>query len=231
MIVGHDLGFVFVKTSKTAGTSLEIGLSKFLGPGDVISTMRPEDEEIRRSLGYRGPQNNMAPFWEYRPADVARLVTRGERRERFGSHTSAHEARRVLGKEKWENYFTFCFERNPFERVISQYYWWQGKGKGTASLEQFITRGSGLESLKGRGSGLYMEDGKMIVDQVYRYEDLEEALVDIAGRLKLPEPLTLPRSKSGTRTDRRPYQEVLTPAQQDRIRSVFAEELVMFGYA
>ena len=37
MIVSHDRRFIFVKTSKTAGTSVEMQLSVFCGPDDIVT--------------------------------------------------------------------------------------------------------------------------------------------------------------------------------------------------
>ena len=57
MIVSHRHRFIFIKTRKTASTSIEIALSQFCGPEDIITPIHPDDEAIRRSLGYPGPQN------------------------------------------------------------------------------------------------------------------------------------------------------------------------------
>jgi hypothetical protein len=37
MIISHKHKFIFFKTKKTAGTSIEIALSKYRGPDDVIT--------------------------------------------------------------------------------------------------------------------------------------------------------------------------------------------------
>lgn len=229
MIVSDELGFVFIKTNKTAGTSLEIGLSRFCGPSDVITTLRPDDEVVRRALGHRGPQNHLAPWWDYRLDDVGRLLRRQRRLERYVSHMSATAVRTLIGEARWRDSFTFCFERNPFERVISQYYWWRGRG-AAATFDEFLDCGTGVESLKRKGSRLYCDGGRIAVDRVYRYEDLDDALDDIRRRLGLPEALRLPMTKSTHRTDRRPAAEVLTPRQQDRIRELFADELRLMHY-
>ena len=57
MIVSHQHRFVFVKTRKTAGTSIEIALAQHCGPDDIITPIDEVDEQIRRNLGHRGPQN------------------------------------------------------------------------------------------------------------------------------------------------------------------------------
>lgn len=39
MIVSHGLGFAFIKTNKATGTSLEVELSRFCGPADIITRL------------------------------------------------------------------------------------------------------------------------------------------------------------------------------------------------
>ena len=43
MIASHQHRFIFLKTRKTAGTSVEIALSKVCGPDDIITEISPED--------------------------------------------------------------------------------------------------------------------------------------------------------------------------------------------
>lgn len=51
MIVSDRYGFVFLKTRKTAGTSIEIALRQFAGPDDVFTPLGRGDERICRELG------------------------------------------------------------------------------------------------------------------------------------------------------------------------------------
>ena len=52
MIVSHAHKFIFIKTKKTAGTSLEIALSKYCGAEDVLAPLVDHDEKAR--FGHRG---------------------------------------------------------------------------------------------------------------------------------------------------------------------------------
>ncbi len=57
MIVSHARKFIFVKTRKTSGTSMEISLSTVCGPDDIITPISWEDELVRLDMGGRLPQN------------------------------------------------------------------------------------------------------------------------------------------------------------------------------
>jgi hypothetical protein len=57
MILSHTHRFIAFKTRKTAGTSFEIALSKHMLAQDIVTPIAPADENIRKTLGYTGPQN------------------------------------------------------------------------------------------------------------------------------------------------------------------------------
>lgn len=120
MIILHDQKMVFVKTRKTAGTSVEIALSTLAGPNDVITPVSPDDEALRVEAGGRSPQNYRGRVSELRPRHV-KVFAKRRWPNRFYNHISAVEARDHLGQPTWEDYFTFTIERNPWDRLISHY--------------------------------------------------------------------------------------------------------------
>jgi hypothetical protein len=209
MILSHRHRFIFVKTHKTAGTSMELMLSAICGDEDVITPLAQEDEEQRRALGLRGPQN-----------------THVEGVLRFYNHMSALVIRSVVGTQIWGNYFKFCFERNPWDKLISSYYW-EFQHEPRPSISEF------LRSKKARTAssfGLYTIDGKAAVDRICRYENMAAELVDLRARLQLPELPELPRAKSRFRADRRHYSEVFSAEDRELAGELFAREIALLGY-
>lgn len=228
MIVSHEHKFIFVKTKKTAGTSVEIGLSKYCGARDVITPISPGDEKLRAELGHRGAQHYRVPLSMYDAKDWARLLARG-RAVIFYNHMPAKDIRKYIGTDVWNSYFKFCIERNPWDKVISWYYWRHPK-EPRPTLSEFIQ--SGEANLVGGPGGfdMYTIDGEIVVDKVCLYENLEEELKAVRERLNLPGPITLPRAKGGVRTEKRHYRDVLNEADRSKIAKVFAREIAYFGY-
>lgn len=224
MILSHKYKFIFIKTNKTAGTSVEIALSRFCGENDIITPLPPEDEKIRKNLGYRGPQNyQMSLPWEYGWSDVKRLFRRKKRKKRFYGHMSAAEVKSLVSKSVWSTYFKFCFERNPFERVISQYYY-RLQEEPRPSMDEFLSSRA-VPFLKKFGVELYTIDGEIAVDKVCLYENLEVELEQIRLLLGIPEKLQLPAAKGGFRKDKRNYREILSANQIARISELFEQEI------
>jgi hypothetical protein len=227
LIVSHARRFIFLKTKKTAGTSMEIALSSLCGSEDVITPIPERDEEERRRLGYRGPQNCGVRPGRYRSSDALRLVLHRKPLS-FYNHTPALTARRLLPRDVWEGYFKFCFDRNPWDKAISHYYW-QGGGARFASVKEFLLSGRGQPY---SNYHLYSIRGFPAVDRVYRYEEMESSLDDLSGRLGLDRPLRLPefRAKSRTHVDRRHYREILSAEEVEMIAVACAREIRLLGY-
>jgi hypothetical protein len=128
----------------------------------------------------------------------------------------------------WSNYYKFCVERNPWDRLLSLYYW-RNETEPRPTISEFLESGV-PKILKSRGFDSYTIDGAVAVDTVCRFENLEEELERIRVRLGLPERIDLPRAKSSSRKDRRSYREILNEDERETIRALFKEEIALFGY-
>lgn len=228
MIVSHQHRFIFLKTNKTAGTSIEIALSRECGPDDIITPIAPEDEAVRRRLGHRGPQHHLAPLRDYGPRAVGRVLLRGRRKLRFYNHMSAAEVKARIPADAWQGYYKFCFERNPWDRFLSFYYWRHPR-EPRPSIEQVLDSPA-TQALKEWGWNVYTIGGQVAVDRVCRYEELAAELDQVRRTLGIAEPLELPVTKAGTRRDRRSYREILTDSERDKIGRLFADEIRLLGY-
>jgi hypothetical protein len=153
MIISHQYKFIFIKTNKTAGTSVEVALSKYCNNDDIVTPISDKDEKIRSELGYQGPQNYTASFGEYGLLDYVKFLFLRKQKMNFYNHMSASEIKRLVGDNIWHSYYKFCIERNPCDRLISHYYWVNRKDKKPSFSEYLSSQKPQI--LKQRGIGLY----------------------------------------------------------------------------
>ncbi|NEO99049.1 MAG: sulfotransferase family 2 domain-containing protein [Symploca sp. SIO2E9] len=231
MIISHKYKYIFLKTTKTAGTSIEISLSRFCGKDDIITPISSKDEEIRKELGVF-PQNCIytrpLELKEYRPKHLRSLILEGKQPQletKFWNHMPASKIRKAIGTKIWNSYFKFCFVRNPWNRAVSRYYWNIEKTGKTESLTESLQQNNPNSNFY-----IYAIDNKLAVDYVGKQESLMEDLCSVCDRLGIPFDKWLPKAKGGARKDRRHYSEILTEEQANFIREKCAAEIEWFGY-
>ena len=225
MIVSHKHKFIFIKTYKTANSSVEIALSKYCGPNDILTPLTKQDELKRKEFGYRGAQNYFIPFKNYSLRDYMRALYQGKRLK-FYNHVGADYVKRFMKPELWCEYFKFCFERNPWDKMVSWYYWTY-KNEPRPSISEFL---NSEEAQYIDGVNQYSDSSGILVDKVYFYEDMENAMLDFSKRLGLYEIPNLPRAKTKYRDRSKTYREVLSEEDKKLIESRFSKEIELFNY-
>jgi hypothetical protein len=226
VIVSHEYRFIFIKTRKTAGTSLEVLLSGLCAEGDVVTPiLPPEPGHVPRNYeGMFDPRPEMRAGMP-----LQRTLQDLVRRRRYFNHMPASLARARLSKRLWRDYFTFSIERNPWDKTISHFHSRQRLQGDQLTFEEYLARGDLCLNYP-----IYTVPGdprRLMVDRVIRYEQLDSDLADVLGPLGVPfkPPLGI-GAKGGYRTDRRPYQEVYTSEQRDLVARAFAPEIELHGY-
>jgi Sulfotransferase family len=229
MIISHQHRLIFVKTRKTAGTSIELGLRRLCGPNDVITPVG-EDEKLARSLGLPRPQHTYIPVPRMDARALAMLLRRG-RRPSFYNHMPARRIRAIAGRRTWDDYLTVAVERNPWERALSLFHWlmhWQGNAAIT-ELTTFLRHATRQRPMALSNWWLYTVRNTVVVDRVLRYEDLDLELKRLWRQLG-HEPPELPRAKASHGNDRRHHREVMSSADRDLVAAACSREIDHFGY-
>jgi hypothetical protein len=235
VIASHARNFIFLKTHKTGGTSIEMALSAHCGPADIVTPLAPEDERGRAPGGMVRARNYADPHTE--AAFAAAVVKRDDRAARtvmnslpdaghFYNHMAAFDARLKLPAAFWSGAFKFAVERHPYEKAVSWTWFHLHRIKRPpgdfaaifADAPQFID-----------DTPLYLSDGKVAVDRLLRYEALDVELAEVTAKLGLPA-LNLPRAKGQFRQDPRPAGEILTQAQKRMIHAATARTFEIMGY-
>jgi hypothetical protein len=239
MIISHSRRFIFVKTLKTAGTSLEMALSKYCAPGDILTPLIPEEEQERQRIARIGAQNFQRPLREYGLRKRLRLWAARRRESKFGEHTPGWLIRRRVGEEIWRSYFKFAVVRNPFDRCVSRFYYTRKYFEDTGAAEiwdrddfdQFLRYHPEQINENWR---MYTEKDEIVLDRLVRYENLEEDLAEVSRRIGLPKNLYEDLRDIRAKGDYRPKgarpQDLLNDRQRRLVSILCRNEIETFGY-
>jgi hypothetical protein len=227
MIISHKHKFIFIKTAKTAGTSIEVFLCKHCGPMDIVTPIAPSvaGHQPRNYQGFINP----IPEILQRPSKIFSVLKYSvTTRDKFYNHMPAYEVRNRVPTDVWNTYFKFCLERNPWDKVLSHYHMHAAREGGSLSLDEYLARGrfpiNYFRYTDRSGT-------RIIVDRVLRYEKLTAELGEVFGQLNIPFNGTLGvAAKSEYRKDRRPYREVFNEEQRKIVERAFAKEIELHGY-
>lgn len=160
MIVNHRYKFIFVKTRKVGGTSLEVALSKYCDADDIVTKIIPgEDQRIIR--GYQGPTNYKKYY--------------------FKNHTPAYYIKEQLGTDVWNSYTKFTVLRDPVDFVVSDYYW-----KHKKNLPDFDQWVDTLARHHFANWQIHTIDNQPVLDYYVLYERLNKDLTKLSEKLGLP---------------------------------------------
>ena len=228
MIISHRHRFIYLKTIKTASSSVEAALSQLCGPDDVITPAVTEVMAVRTgrpAQNYRldHPLVPKRPLWR-------RLLRRPERSYHpsvgYYEHMPAWRVMQYVGPEIWQTYFTFTFERNPWDRQVSYYHFKQRNKDTPISFETFLKkkRSSFVPNFE-----IYTVDGKPCVDFVGSYERIEDDFdlalesIGLKGAVRLPS-LNVSRGRS------RCYKPYYDDGTRALIGAWYEPEISTFGY-
>lgn len=173
----------------------------------------------------------------------------------MGTHDHALWAKEKLSGE-WNNYYKVGFVRNPWDRLVSWYTMIREKGAMTwkkrifgrrryndltqyvlsnsNSFEEFIYKCTDtIDDIDGRKSILYNqidylsdENGKLIVDFVGRFENIEEDSKKVFENLGF-ENVSLPHKNS---SKHRNYRTYYTEETREEVRRRYSRDIDFFGY-
>jgi hypothetical protein len=235
MLISHRRNFVYTKTVKTAGTSVEAYFERYCMTEQeekewILSHKRETYESEAGIIGCRGIKTNSKWF----------------------NHKSALGIKNEIGPTLWEKYFKFCVIRNPFEKVLSMYYF-KNPPKGgylnkrnrkvvfpafakiennKVEINQFrewvVKQEFGVLIDRDK----YMINDSICMDYFIRYEKLHEGIQQVCDVIDVPYiPENLPNLKAGIRPVDRKLDSYYDRESKDIILKLFEFEFDYFGYS
>ncbi|MEQ8403741.1 MAG: hypothetical protein RKE49_01500 [Oceanicaulis sp.] len=212
-IVSFQYNFVFIKTTKTAGTSVEIELSRRVEPGAVVTPVLPVED------GHH-----------------ARNYQDGAGETRFFNHMTASLIRERLGRERFDAMFRLTIEREPVDKCLSHFHMLKNRAdehglppaeRRALTWERYVEAGKfPIDTAK------YTDPEApqgVLVDRVLAYESLAETLPAVMEAQGLNGFALHARAKSQYRRRRLVTRDDVTPAQRRAIYAAFLPTVTLTG--
>lgn len=249
MIISHEFRFIFIKTAKTAGTSVEVFLSPLCGSGDVFTPFS-EPEESHTPRNYHGRFNlvkDLGVKWRFLKQKkelsatwpIRELILQYMKGVRYYHHIPAWQVRNRVSQDIWQEYFKFCVERDPFEKVLSAWWWYNHKKGMNSTLDDYLDIFERWTRSRDHAVGMWPynylnytdpETGRLLVDRIIPYERLKDDLPVVFEELNITADFGMfPNAKGGVRPGA-VYRDQFNLNQRDRVYALFKDEFEMHGY-
>lgn len=215
MLVSHRKKFVYIKTVKTAGTSVESYFEKYCMPKGEWEFTHSREQYVSDTgvIGYRGPQAKSKEWF---------------------NHMRALEIQNRLGKQVWDEYFKFCVIRNPFDKLVSLFFFRLYKGaikfeKDDKPVQNFRTWLGTDVPVPDRN--MYTISGQICIDYFIRYEDINAGVKHVCEQLGVPfRPERIPVLKAGFRDHSISLCNYYTEELLSKVAEAYAFEIEQFGF-
>ena len=204
VLVSHIYNFIYIKNIKVAGSSVESFFGKYCqDPSKKYHYNDKIDESIDKFgiIGSRLTQNKK--IWH--------------------PHKSATLIKRDLDANIFNKYIKFCVIRNPYDKMVSRYFW-------DKSTEKFIDYAKHTNV-----SNLYFHsiDGKSVCYYYIRYENLTNDIIKLCKKLGIKDYdiKNLPNHKSTQRKDKSHYSTFYDEETRKIVYENHKKEFELFGYS
>ena len=227
MIASHKHKFIYFKATKVAGPATEMVLEKFCGPTGVVTPIDGIHQD---------PSLSQEDAKGHTPRNFGNLV----------NHATPKEVKEVIGNKIFNNYFKFMSVRNPWDRMVSSYWWDTSKKlnrKLSVDFKSYVTQFvapplkcqvfpplNRLAHLKPLLTWATV-DSHFIADDFIRYENLESDTARILKKFGLEMGnMKYPTAKANFRENPAHYTEYYDSETRQIIEEGYAGDIKKFGY-
>lgn len=212
MLVSHRHKFIYLKTTNTGGTSVEMALQNLASPSNIEVKERLVEPIVSNDgiIGARGAGANTKDWFNHMPASAVR---------------------EKISDEIWTEYFKFCVLRNPWEKTFSWFKLSQKPSK-SLSIDQLKSefRSRLLETRKiMRDFHIYSIKGIPVMDGYIRHSRLADDLSAVCDRLQVAID-DIPLLKKSEPLKIQDYHEFYDEETRAHVADIYAPEIELFGW-
>jgi hypothetical protein len=146
----------------------------------------------------------------------------------YYEHMPATRVRELVGEEIWNSYHKFCFERNPWAKVVSYYHWKKlGQGRKLPSFREYVLEKTKRLPLDAR---LYFDGDQCLMDEVLDFDDFHVTFPALCRRLGIPFEGEMPREKTNINRQPIDYRGYYDDDTRAKVAECFSREIDLLGY-
>lgn len=231
MIISHTHKFIFIKSFKTAGTSIESTISNYCSGNDIVTPIND----------YRHNRNEKGEFI-HKAMNAEEFIELGLDNLQ---HVEALVIKKMVTPEVWDSYFKFSISRNPWDMAVSYFHWEKRQDPAIQPRKRFyhyigfpFSEIAQIRALFSdfihnsnwpNNDNFYTIDNELCVDYVIRYENLSADFNSVCKKLGLPVD-TLPRLKGGIRKNKYHYSDYYDEETKAIVAEHHKNDIRLFGY-
>lgn len=214
--VNHDLKAIFVHIHKTGGTTIAMNLKKYYG-FETFYIRRPDhqkfcfDKKKKKYINYENRIHGIINYFK----------------------TSSHINKKMkMTPEKWDNYYKFCFIRNPYDRIVSA---WNHVNRFNIPFKNFLNLGDTCNDVEymhmfmPQYRSMINEKAKKYIDYVGYFENLDEDFEKILNNIGVKKIIHNSNSKLNVRVHK-PYYEYYDQETLDKVNILMNEDFNNLDY-
>lgn len=221
MIISRKHKFIFIKSKKTAGSSIQAALATVCSETDLVTEFTHNnysipDHKRKHQISYKLLKNKK----KHINSPLSKIII---------SHTPLKKLKFIF-QDEYNNFFKFAFIRNPWDLVVSKYFWHKHIHKhDLEDFTQWLWQKYQFELWKTDQLHLYTHvDGEYDLDFMGRYENIQQDFQFVCDKLCLGN-LKLENEKRIYRK-RKHYTEYYSEQDKQLVAKLFQQDIDYFGY-
>jgi len=221
MLISHSKQFIFIHMYKTAGTSV---MGVFSPYSRLIDRMAYDYKFSRKLFG----MTNRLMGWGN---DGMKQFTG------FHKHAKAYEIKEKLEKKQFDSYYKFSFVRNPYDFLVSLYFYSKQFKRDPSRLvfkdmeyKDFLKRVISNNTASQLDFITDPHDSKLLVDYIGRFETLERDIAIIQERLDIKNGRSVKHTNPSFKRKSKDYKAYYDEESRDLVENNFQRDLDLLGY-
>lgn len=214
--INHDLKAIFIHIHKTGGTTIAMNLKKYYG-FETFYIRRPDhqkfcfDKKKKKYINYENRVHGIINYYKTSPYINKKMK---------------------MTPEKWDNYYKFCFIRNPYDRIVSA---WNHVNRFNIPFKNFLNLGDTCNDVEymhmfmPQYRSMINEKAKKYVDYIGFFENLDEDFEKILNNLGVKNIIHNTNSKLNVRIHK-PYYEYYDQETLDKVNILMNEDFNNLEY-